>query len=188
MSNGLDVFWVQSSPSVHSIWTGLDQNFDRIFGLGLDGLICSWAGRTGLLFEATSMDWIGLDLILWMGLDFRCTQERQKCVQNVQIALLRTKFLAFRSFTSVLSILSVTWRKKLRFCGTNNDNVRFLSSGWTLVWIGLGWTNFFRKFHGPGLDGLDSLSLNFQWTWMDWEIFWLGRIGWAFEKPKGPHL
>ena len=23
---------------------------------------------------------------------------------------------------------------------------------------------------------------------MDWTIFWVGWIGWAFEKPNGPHL
>ena len=31
---------------------------------------------------------------------------------------------------------------------------KFFSVGWTLIWIGLGWTIFLRKLHGPGLDGL----------------------------------
>ena len=42
-------------------WT---QNFEQMSGHGLDGQIFAWAGRTGLLFEATTMGWIGLDLIL----------------------------------------------------------------------------------------------------------------------------
>ena len=72
------------SPPLRSSPFGLDwtQKFDRICGLGLDGQIFGWAGRTGLLFEATMMDWTGVDLILRMGLDFRRTQEREKCVQN----------------------------------------------------------------------------------------------------------
>ena len=54
---GRDEYWAGLLPSpVQSI-------FDRISGLGLDGQIFGWAGRTGLLFEATMMDWIGLDLI-----------------------------------------------------------------------------------------------------------------------------
>ena len=54
-------------------------------------------------------------------------------------------------------------KKKLRFCGKNNDNINFSPVGWTLVWIGLVWTNGFRKFHGPGLDGI--------------KLPWTGRVG-----------
>ena len=56
----------ESSPAHRSSPFGPDltQNFDRISGLGLGGQIFGWAGRTGLLFEATTMDWTGLDLIL----------------------------------------------------------------------------------------------------------------------------
>ena len=83
----MDWTFTESSPF------GLDwtQKFDRISGLGLDGQIFGWAGQTGLLFEATTMDWTGLDLILRMGLDFWRTQERQKCVQSVQMCLISSQ-------------------------------------------------------------------------------------------------
>ena len=88
------------------VWIGLGwTNFFRLFhGPGLDGQIFGWAGRTGLLFEATTMDWTGLlDLILRMGLGFRRTQERQKCKQNVQICL----FSRQTSYVSIIYINSV---------------------------------------------------------------------------------
>ena len=58
--------FTESSPAHRSSPFGPDwtHNFDRVSGLGLDGQIFGWAGWTGLLFEATTMDWIGLDLIL----------------------------------------------------------------------------------------------------------------------------
>ena len=50
--------WTFESSPFGLDWT---QNFDRMSGLGLDGQIFGWAGR---LFEATTMDWTWLDLIL----------------------------------------------------------------------------------------------------------------------------
>ena len=62
----MDWTFAESSPAHRSSPFGLDwtQKFDRISGLRLDGQIFGWAGWTGLLFEATTMDWIGLDLSL----------------------------------------------------------------------------------------------------------------------------
>ena len=66
----------ESSPAHRSSPFGPDwtQNFDRINGLGLNGQIFGWTGRTGLLFEAATMDrrvgliWVELRLDL-VGLD-----------------------------------------------------------------------------------------------------------------------
>ena len=72
-------------------WTyWLNSKFDRISRLGLDGQIFGWAG---LLFEATTMRWTGLELILWMGLDFRRTQERQHVSKTFKYALFYHKSL-----------------------------------------------------------------------------------------------
>ena len=53
--------FTESSQAHRSSPFGLDwtQKFYRISGLGLDGQIFHWAGWTGLLFEATTMDWAG---------------------------------------------------------------------------------------------------------------------------------
>ena len=40
-----------------------EKKCDPISGLGLNGQIFGWAGRSRLLFEATTVNWIGLDLI-----------------------------------------------------------------------------------------------------------------------------
>ena len=190
--------FTESSPTYRSSPFGPDwtQNFDRIYGLGLDGQIFVWAGQTWLLFEATTMDWIGLDLILWMRLEFWRTLERQKCVQIVQVCLISSQI-------PCVSIIHINSRCPFQVSPyvRNNDLVaksmtksicRLWAGLW--VWIGLGWTNCFRKFYGPRLVGfklpwsgwvgliwielrMDPHGLDIFLSGLDWMGFW--KTEWA---------
>ena len=70
MSNGLDFWWVQSSPSVQSIWTGLYPKFwpDFWAWTGWTNFWLGWTDWTFIWSNDDGLDWAGPNFVNGPGL------------------------------------------------------------------------------------------------------------------------
>ena len=70
MSNGLDFYWAQSSPSVQSIWTGLDSKFWPAFWAwtGWTNFWLGWTDWTFIWSHDDGLDWTGPNFLNGPGL------------------------------------------------------------------------------------------------------------------------
>ena len=144
------------------------------FLVGLDGKILGWAGRTRLLFAATGMDWTGLDLMLWMGLDYRHVEEKllAKCSVMPYFAPNVLRYVRLNTFSPCELIIQVR-NDKRNFCAPVVDwtgvskffsAVLWTQNGWTNIVTGwTGWTYSNETLMEPGWTGLHGL-LKTQWA------------------------
>ena len=156
MSNGLDFYLIQSSPSVQSIWTGLDWEFwpDFWAWTGWTNFWLDWTDWTFIWSNGDDLDWAGPNFVNGPGLlaYSKTTEMRAK----------RSNMPYFKSNSLCFNHLHQFYPFQVSHTARNYDFVAKITTTysfckWAGLWFGLYWVR--QSFSGNLMD-LDWMDLN----------------------------
>ena len=129
MSNGLDFYWVQSSPSVQSIWTGLDSKFwpDFWAWTGWTNFWLGWTDWTFIWSNDDGLDWAGPNFVNGPGL-LAYSRTIKMHAQLSNMPYFDPNFLRFDHLHQFYPFQVSPNVSKCNFVAKKNGKINFLSA------------------------------------------------------------